>query len=207
MDDFVLRAGDMLYMPRGVVHDALTSDSVSLHVTLGINTYTYADLLFQALDALFARDVRYRRALPLGFAFDRQSADRLRAEAAALVRALAEGSVPLEETIDALAERFVMTRPPMLDGYLAGLTDAGRLTLQSRVRKRAWLCRLTLRGDTVQVLYHGKGMTFPRTLEPTFRFILETDVFAVAALPGPLSEKDKVRLAVQLVEEGFLTAV
>ena len=34
--DFVLHAGDVLYIPRGHVHDALTSDSVSLHVTLGI---------------------------------------------------------------------------------------------------------------------------------------------------------------------------
>src|SRR6185295_12103641 len=49
--DFVLRAGDVLYIPRGHVHDALTSDSISLHVTLGINVYTWADLFMEALNA------------------------------------------------------------------------------------------------------------------------------------------------------------
>jgi ribosomal protein L16 Arg81 hydroxylase len=205
-DDFVLRAGDVLYLPRGYVHDALTSDSVSLHVTLGINTYTYADLFMEALGALFQRDVRFRQSLPIGFAFDREAAAKLREACGPLVRELAEGKLPVQEIADGLAERFIMSRPPLFDGHLTGLLGVRQVTPQSRVCKRAWLCRLTMHGDTVELQYHGKGMTFPRSLEPTFRFILENDAFTVASLPGPLKEGDKVRLVQQLIEEGLLMA-
>src|SRR5262245_45975705 len=37
-DDFVLRAGDTLYLPRGWLHQAETSASDSLHVTIGIRS-------------------------------------------------------------------------------------------------------------------------------------------------------------------------
>jgi ribosomal protein L16 Arg81 hydroxylase len=202
--DFVLRAGDVLYLPRGHVHDAVTSDSVSLHITLGINTHTWADLFMEAIHALFQRDVRFRRALPIGFAVDSAAAGQLRAEGAALVRALAEAGLPLGEMADQLAERFIMTRLPLLDGQLTALAGPRGLSPQSRVRKRAWLWRLTVQGETVHLLYHGKGLTFPRSLEPTLRFILATEVFAVATLPDNLSEAGKVGLVQKLIEEGLL---
>jgi hypothetical protein len=202
--DFVLHAGDVLYIPRGHVHDALTSDSISLHVTLGINTYTWADLFMEALGALCQRDVRFRRSLPIRFGLDRAAAMQLRAECGSLVRALAEGGLPLEEMADGLAERFIMTRLPLLVGHLTGLAGARRVTPRTRVCKRAWLYRLAIHGETLHLLYHGKGLTFPRSLEPTLRFVLDTEVFAVASLPGPLNDWDKIGLIQRLIEEGLL---
>ncbi|HEU4943265.1 MAG TPA: cupin domain-containing protein, partial [Gaiellaceae bacterium] len=35
--DLVLRSGDMLYLPRGWLHEALTSEEDSLHLTVGIS--------------------------------------------------------------------------------------------------------------------------------------------------------------------------
>jgi ribosomal protein L16 Arg81 hydroxylase len=201
--DFVLHAGDVLYIPRGQVHDALTSDSVSLHVTLGINTTTWAELFMEAVNALVQQDVRFRRALPVGFALDHVSAAHARTDCQTLVAALAE-NLPADFMIDVLAERFVRTRLPLLEGHLTGLAGARHLTLQSRLCKRAWLHRLTIRGDSVHLLYHGKGLTLPRALEATLRYILDNETFAVAALPGPLGDADKLRLAQQLVEEGLL---
>jgi hypothetical protein len=135
---------------------------------------------------------------------DRAAAAQLHAECASMVRALAEGDLPVEEMADGLAERFIMSRPPLLDGHLSGLADARRITPQSRVRKRAWLYRLATHGDSVDLIFHGKGMSFPRALETTFRFILDTEAFTVASLPGRLNEGDKVRLVRQLIEEGLL---
>ena len=37
MLELTLRAGDTLYLPRGWLHDALTSETDSLHVTVGVN--------------------------------------------------------------------------------------------------------------------------------------------------------------------------
>src|SRR5262245_28781320 len=40
-----LRAGDLLYLPRGHGHEARTGQTLSIHVTLGLYAVTWADLL------------------------------------------------------------------------------------------------------------------------------------------------------------------
>jgi ribosomal protein L16 Arg81 hydroxylase len=42
--EFELQAGDLAYIPRGVVHDARSGDTLSLHITVGVLTYTWVDV-------------------------------------------------------------------------------------------------------------------------------------------------------------------
>ncbi|XP_014668284.1 PREDICTED: bifunctional lysine-specific demethylase and histidyl-hydroxylase NO66-like [Priapulus caudatus] len=68
--DVVLEAGDMLYFPRGFIHQADTmEDTHSLHVTLSTcQRNTWGDLLEklvpQALEAAIAEDSAFRQSLP-----------------------------------------------------------------------------------------------------------------------------------------------
>ena len=50
MLDVTLRAGDTLYLPRGWLHQALTSDEDSLHITVGINVRRWIDEARAELD-------------------------------------------------------------------------------------------------------------------------------------------------------------
>ncbi len=62
-----LDQGDLLYIPRGFVHEASTSGSFSAHVTIGITVYTWVDLAAEVF--MSSMDVsRFRGALPPGFA-------------------------------------------------------------------------------------------------------------------------------------------
>ena len=61
-----LKPGDLLSVPRGHVHDAYTSDSYSLHLTVGINVYRWADLIQHAVTCASRREPRFRRAIPGG---------------------------------------------------------------------------------------------------------------------------------------------
>ncbi|XP_017783241.1 PREDICTED: bifunctional lysine-specific demethylase and histidyl-hydroxylase NO66 [Nicrophorus vespilloides] len=71
--EVTLNAGDLLYFPRGVVHEAKTDDEMhSLHVTLSTYQRTaYADLLEellpQALQRAAANNIEYRKGLPIGY--------------------------------------------------------------------------------------------------------------------------------------------
>ncbi|XP_074662230.1 ribosomal oxygenase 1-like [Tubulanus polymorphus] len=68
--DIVLEAGDLLYFPRGFIHQADTpEDSHSLHVTLSTcQQNTWGDLLEKlfplALQTAFTEDVEFRKSLP-----------------------------------------------------------------------------------------------------------------------------------------------
>nr|MBA2383805.1 cupin-like domain-containing protein [Actinomycetota bacterium] len=63
--DVTLRAGDTLYLPRGWLHQALTSRSDSLHVTVGINVRRWIDEARALLDDA-ADDVELRRGVDRG---------------------------------------------------------------------------------------------------------------------------------------------
>ena len=65
--DVTLRAGDTMYLPRGWLHQALTSGSDSLHITVGVNVRRWIDEARAELDVQEQRarvpaDDRRRRA-------------------------------------------------------------------------------------------------------------------------------------------------
>jgi ribosomal protein L16 Arg81 hydroxylase len=104
-----LSPGDLLYLPRGFVHSTATSDSFSVHVTLGITVYTWVELL--AAWAELSRHVpSLRRALPPGFAARddlRQSlGDRLRRVITELQQVTDHDTL-----LDSFAQRIRFARP------------------------------------------------------------------------------------------------
>ncbi|MGH9710460.1 MAG: cupin domain-containing protein, partial [Candidatus Acidiferrales bacterium] len=75
--EFELQAGDVAYIPRGIVHDARSTDMVSLHITAGVLRYTWTDLLLEFVASAALNDPAFRKSLPPGFArvgFDRTQA-------------------------------------------------------------------------------------------------------------------------------------
>lgn len=60
-----LKAGDVLYIPRGWTHEGAATASTSLHITFGIYFFTWADAILETVSNCLLRDRRYRSALPL----------------------------------------------------------------------------------------------------------------------------------------------
>jgi lysine-specific demethylase/histidyl-hydroxylase NO66 len=87
----VLQPGDCLYLPRGFLHAATALGGVSIHLTIGVHSWTrYAlveQLLGQALRTL-AADPAIRRSLPMNLDFAEPAS--LRGDAELVVRLLAD---------------------------------------------------------------------------------------------------------------------
>ncbi|KAI0233823.1 hypothetical protein LSAT2_015979 [Lamellibrachia satsuma] len=68
--DVILEAGDLLYFPRGIIHQGKTMDDAhSLHITVSCcQKNTWGDLMEKlvprALQVAFEEDLEYRKALP-----------------------------------------------------------------------------------------------------------------------------------------------
>ena len=70
--EILLRKGDMLYLPRGTIHEAIAKDSFSTHVTISIyQHYNMKTLLLRALplalNKAFEQDISIRKGLPIRF--------------------------------------------------------------------------------------------------------------------------------------------
>ncbi len=60
-----LSPGDLLYIPRGIVHDAVAdSNHPSLHITLGVYPILNRDLLHELIDIASENDHQLRQAIP-----------------------------------------------------------------------------------------------------------------------------------------------
>lgn len=87
--DFELNRGDVLYLPRGVMHEAFCTDRESMHLTISLTSLSYADLLRKALAAAAAADVELRRRVPWLATDDAAAAERLAQQAKNLLLQLA----------------------------------------------------------------------------------------------------------------------
>jgi len=58
LHDFELEQGDILYMPRGFVHEVTTTDMVSAHITLGLGNITWGRIMND-----YVLDVAFREEL------------------------------------------------------------------------------------------------------------------------------------------------
>ena len=115
---FTLRAGDCVYIPRGLMHDAENvGDEPSLHITVGLIVKTWADLLLEAVSELALEEPAFRRSLPAGFAtrdFDREEA---RKQFDALIRTVAD-KASMDSAFDLMADNFIRSRRPNLAGVI-----------------------------------------------------------------------------------------
>ncbi len=194
--DVTLRAGDTLYLPRGWLHEALTSATDSLHLTVGVTVHTWVDAVRAALSEC-ERDVAFRRGVPPGG--DGDATGRLldalatRLEPAAVARRM--------------RRRFVDTRRPILDGQLSQIRALAGLTVETPVERRATvIADLTVEdGGGVALAFEGKTIDFPAHARAEVEHAASVEgPFRAADLPGELDDAGRLVLVRRLVREGFL---
>ena len=181
--DVTLRAGDTLYLPRGWLHQALTSDEDSLHITVGINVRRWIDEARAELDEA-ENELAFRQTI------DAEEPPELPSLDADAVRARARA-------------RFVRQPPP--DPRRPALRAAG-------ARRRSPATTELERRDTViadldgtTLAFEGKTLRFPARLAPELEFLVTTEApFRASELPGELDDAGRLVLVRRLVREGFL---
>ncbi len=201
---FTLHPGDMLYIPRGLVHDATSNDEISLHITTGVMANSWTDLMLDALSAVALKDPAFRKALPPGFARDGFDRAEARTAFANLIERFA-ASADLDEVLDHFVDDLVSSRHPMLHGQMGQLARLEGLSADSVGGVREGLIhRLSETPQSVRIDCYGKEISLPAHAAPAVRFALQSERFKVADLPGDLDEDGKLVLVRRLVREGLV---
>jgi hypothetical protein len=193
VEDLVLCAGDTLYLPRGWLHEALTSDAHSLHLTIGITVTPWIDALRDALDECEA-DVEFRRSIPADGAMTADLLERLRERVAPTAVARRTRA------------RFVRTRRPILHDQLAQLRSLEALTLDTELERRPTvIADLDRADDRAHLVFEGKTLDLPARVWDELVFIASVEgSFRARELPGRLTAESRLVLVRRLVREGFL---
>nr|QDF21452.1 bifunctional lysine-specific demethylase and histidyl-hydroxylase NO66-like protein isoform X1 [Brachionus koreanus] len=125
--DVVLEAGDLLYFPRGYIHQANACDDIhSLHIT--VSTYqknTWGDFLSKllpgAIEIAMQENLEFRKGLPIdylinnGVAFEDNETEnqkKFRNKTSMLVKELVQ-YLPIDAAVDQMAKEFIhQSLPP-----------------------------------------------------------------------------------------------
>ncbi|MBV9081275.1 MAG: hypothetical protein JOZ62_01265 [Acidobacteriaceae bacterium] len=203
--EFDLNPGDVAYIPRGVAHEARSTDTVSLHITTGILRYTWADLLLESIAAASLNDPAFRKALPPGFArtdFDRTEARNTMRE---LLRHAASADSSFDSALDSFIDKFLSKCPPVLEGQMAQLAALDSLNVDSVVGARPGLIyRLRNQGASAAVEIYGGRIMFPGEVREAVRYALSAPRFEIRDLPGNLDDAGKLTLIRRLIREGLV---
>ncbi len=184
--EVVMKPGDILYLPRGQYHDALTGAQASLHVTFGVSPATGL-ALFKLLETAVTQESAFRAYLPDA----RNQAD-------------------LHQRLGVLAERIktVMTSPSFAIDVLNHQRDLSRaqanyeLPAQARpswysVGRRAHVAR---RDHGFAVVFDGGEIPVGATY-PTIEWILRQRLFSMddAAARQPSVDRAELRRDLELL--------
>ncbi len=199
-----LQPGDLLYLPRGVLHGTTTSDGYSAHVTIGLSVHTWVDLIKEALASAIA-DEQLRAALPPGFA--RRGADL----APQLAQRLGV----------ALAQLQARTDPAALVAAYGARVRSGRMPapepLQLDVRvvhpdtpveaPPPTQYRLRIDADAALLEFGGARYQLPLAVAPALQALIARHRCRAADLPEALELEARLGLLRFLLEIGFVRIV
>jgi ribosomal protein L16 Arg81 hydroxylase len=205
--DFELEPGDVAYIPRGVVHEARSSETLSLHITVGILCYRWADLLLEFVADSSLKDSAFRRGLPPGFAREDSDGSQAQEIFASLLKRLATNS-DCAPILDRFADRWISSCPPLLDGQMAQLALLDQLRIESVVGARSSaVSRILSEGSSTSVYSFARKISFPAQAEDALRFALNRSRFSIRDLPGNPDDSGKLVLIRRLVREGLIVVL
>ena len=203
-DEFELRPGSALYLPRGLMHSARSTGQASLHITLGLTAFTWAEFLVESVTAAALGEESLRRNLPREFAregFPASERKRLFSEKLELLQSQFDPEVVWRR----FADEVLATDVPLFTDLLGQRLHRDRLAPGSRVRRRVGLLtEVATDGETCVLRFCGRELRLPVGVWPALQFATTADEFCVLDLPDCLDAEGKLTLVKRLVKEGVL---
>lgn len=206
-----MQPGDVLYMPRGLIHVAKTSSQHSLHLTFSLHPQKMADLAAAAVELAAEANPAMRVSAP------KDGTDPVLQALLSTLSVALGVSLSADQVLLRQRQRFIsglralpgqrLIDPPMVD----------HLGLEHWVERVAGsACAIQILGEELRLGFPGlermrdttrspATLGMPGALEPAIRFIdRQTGPFQICALPGAISDGSKVILAKHLIREGLL---
>jgi bifunctional lysine-specific demethylase and histidyl-hydroxylase NO66 len=201
-----LQPGDVLYLPAGTRHAAQTVDRPSLHLTIGVRSTTWRELVERAITSAVATTAGLDQPLPGRWAERPEDLTaELRHHLATLAATLTEETLAAEVP-GTVADRFWSTRLPDLTGGIRDLLELDELDDLTPLRIRpAATCRVHVDGDRATIVLGDHRLSVPAAVAPVVERIVTLQAFAPNELGELIDEPSRIVLCRRLVREGLLT--
>ncbi len=201
-DSIVLAPGDVLYLPRGYLHDARATDTTSIQLTVAVMTMTRFDL-FQHAVRMADRDKWFREAIP---AYDGSD------PVGHVADLLAEGSKRLRELVtqlsagDLLWDLSCAQSTDLPPGPVDIFPDSASVPDGNYLIRTGVRYRLVERDDNLHLLLNGRVIVIPKSAGELLTAILSgSGPENGRNIPG-ISDKTYTQIIRVLYESGVIVS-
>ena len=205
--EFELKAGDSLYLPRGVMHSARTTTDISAHITLAIKTFTWADVLHEAILKMIPENKSLREYIPV---FDLARANGNQHQLVQeKIRQLSDDLAGMKD-FGFLFDKFhhEVTNNgtgPLMEDFLSDIRSLKATDANTRFCKRQSLNYWVFEQDDQLVFKTDlKASMLTKNTGPMLEYMIREESFSAAELPGDVPVEESLNLLRSFVAEGML---
>ncbi len=197
-----LSPGDLLYLPRGYVHDAVADDGISAHITIGILNYTWLNLFQNAFGQL-ADQKEFRESIPF---WEKGVSEKLEQKIEMFAERLRE--IDFAKEMMGLSAAYKRIQPMPVRHYFQSLLRLNHLHKHSilSVNKGLFIQEGRENGHIMLIL-PGKKVEMPEGAVEAWKFMQSKDQFTFDEIPLDDDEEPKAIFIQKLIKEGILFLV
>lgn len=204
-ETIIAEAGDLIYIPRGVMHQAETNDEMSIHVTLGMLGYTWTDLLIESILEFSKMEGSLRKFLPREML--RNGVNQNNLKYFEELFAVMSSRISLQESVNRFKREVSASQKINIKNLLTQGDSVSSINENSifEIRQNV-LFLIKKKGENVVMEWQGKEVEFPLFMDPAIHFIAKTkQPFALSQIPDCVDEEGKIVFVTRLIKEGLLS--
>jgi ribosomal protein L16 Arg81 hydroxylase len=194
-----LKQGDTLYIPRGFVHEAVTTKDVSLHITLGLLSYTWIDVL-----RLIINDAHKINGFRESFRFDKLNDQTIEKTTKDLVSQLLS-TVEYTNIPKKFKNRFIKKGLTSDNNRLIDIINFDEINSDTIFSLRKDINYTISETETEIILtYYNKQVKFPSYVLATLKAVVDSENFTAENLESNIDTSGKLVFCKKLLKEGFI---
>ena len=197
----MLKTGEILYIPRGVIHEAKAQDKISCHLTISIVPFTWADILSEYQKKCIQSDISIRASIPANISY--KTAKQFVQKIHKKVQDDILKSVVTryhDQYISDIKSQFnaqgILTRRSKL------LDDSLSVSLNSELYKGVHFAE-----ETIELKVGQVDILLPIGAKSIVDFIFLNKKCKIKAIPSKYVKKDKLVILERLIRDSFLKIV
>ena len=192
--------GDLLYIPRGWVHEALTGETYSLHLTAGIYPLTWGNLFSELLNEM----PEFRRSIPKKVLHSKGEEIPWLDYLKELQRGCEE-TANWEKALDRIKQKMFAKRVKPFHFGLAAEINLEKMNEETLFKKKEGVAPVIQTEELETTIAIGeKVISGPAYMEPVLEAMMAKSSFSAKTLPDALSLSGKMNLIRLLVRARFL---
>lgn len=201
--EMLMDQGDVLYLPRGVQHEALTHKEMSIHIALGIYPVLWSDLLGDLVSWTSIQDEEIRKSGPR-FIGSRRDLQHSIEQGIHFLDKMKERLVS-ENFLNHLRLQHVSDHRNVSGGFLSAIEGASSVTADSYLRVREDIIyNYRIENGLLVLTFHKSGIRMNACAYSIIEEMVRSPKFRPKDLAHFQGEDVATALCARLMREGFL---